>query len=79
MSAQFSRMMRPGETYVLANDGYIRRSGSVKILGRVGGYSTGTGWYQLAATPYDETSVSGFAGKREAFEAATDELHRRAN
>lgn len=72
-----SARVDPRNGYELGADGYIRREGETKILGRVGGYGPGTGWYQLAAKPYDEPSVMGFADKRAAFEQAVTELEQR--
>lgn len=79
MKVQLVKLIRmvPRISYELGTDGYIRREGESKILGRVGGYGPGTGWYQLAAKPYDEPSVMGFADKRAAFEQAVTELEQR--
>lgn len=64
-------------TYHLGADGYIRKHGDPKILGRVSGYGKGTCWYQLAAKPYDEPSVMGFDSIWKAFDAAVAALQSR--
>lgn len=67
--------------YFLHSSGYVYRNSMAgqKIVGRISGYGPGSWWYQIAARPYDEKSVTGFKDEQSALDAMERELNRRSN